>query len=387
MSDDIREVLQVDGSAGRRRRLLWLIPVGLVALGGVALALRPAPVQQWQTEPLTRGDLELEVTAVGTVEPLSQVDIGSEQSGTVVAVHVSANDPVRAGQVLAELDHALLAARVEEARANVATQQANLDKAIAVENQAHRDLERARRLSREGAIAQTEYDQALSAHEQAVASHNLAAAQLRASRVQADIAQINLDKTRIVSPIDGVVLRRDLEPGQAVVPTLGQTYFRVAGDLDHMKVEVEVDEADIDLVRAGQPATFTVPAFDDRTFEAQVLSVDLAPNADAEVVTYDAILGVGNQDKALVPGMSATATVGVQRYEAVLLVPGAALRFAPKDAEPAVLEEGLGRIWVADPDGQPRALSVVLGPTDGRRTLVEGADLREGLPVIVGAAP
>lgn len=385
---EVRASLTQSSGGGWR----WgLVLVAVLGLAGGAWALWPRSANSsdtWETRPIARGDLSLTVTAVGKLRPVDEVSISSELSGIVRHVYVDANDPVTAGQVLAELDTAILEAQRRQTHAQVDAADATAQQALVNVRATKTDFDRAQELFASGASSQAALDQASTAHQVAVANLALAEAQLRQSRAADHAARTNLEKARILAPIDGVVLERNVEPGQAVVSSLqAATLFTVARDLSKMTVEVDIDEADVGRIEPGQEADFTVAAFTDRVFDARVENVDLAPSSSTGVVTYKADLRVDNPDLELRPGMTATAAIRTQTYEDVLLVPNAALRFEPAGANLDAPEprEGrrVGRVFLST-GGEPHAVEVMPVATDGRRTAIEEGPLTEGEALVTG---
>ena len=409
-------------------RWLWL---ALLLLALVALALgfwsaaqqrQAAPV--FVTEPLARGNLVLNVSANGTLQPLRAVNIGSELSGTVRAVHVDINDTVRRGQVLVELDTERLQDQVRHGRAAVLAAQAQVAQAQASvreteasvrETQAQlQRLQEVARLSGGKVPSAAELDTARAAFErtQAVLERmraNVNSAQAAVEQAQANLSshETNLSKAAIRAPIDGVVLVRSVDPGNAVAASLqAVTLLQLAQDLRQLELQVSVDEADIGVVRAGQPASFTVSSQPGRRFAGSVSRVAFGATRTDNVVTYSTTIRVDNADLSLRPGMTATASIVAVERQGVLRVPNAALRFMPTAATTApagggVLASllprlpqqpprvarmdprpGLRQLWVLQ-DGQPVALQVSTGISDGRHTEVSGEGVVEGLAVIV----
>jgi HlyD family secretion protein len=398
-----------------QRSSLWLgIAALIVVAGGITYwqaqqQSKAAPV--YVTEPLKKGDITLTVLANGTLQPTRSVNIGSELSGTVKRVHVDVNDRIRAGQVLVELDTAKLVDQVTQSRAGLASAQAQLAQASATVKESRATLarfEEVARLSGGKVPSATELDSARAAVERAVASEAAARASVTESRAGLATTETNLSKASIRSPIDGVVLTRSVEPGNAVAASLqAVTLFSVAEDLAQLKLDVAVDEADVGAVKVDQKATFTVSAFPARRYPATINRVAFGSTKTDNVVTYTTTLNVDNSDLSLRPGMTAAATIVAQEAKGVLLVPNTALRFSPASgngatsANSSILSKlmprpprsgtktagtdrrggGPRQIWVLQ-DGQPVAMTVKTGISDGRNTEVSGETLSEGLAVI-----
>jgi HlyD family secretion protein len=333
--------------------------------------------RSYLTAPAEVGALSMEVTAVGTLQPLESVDIGSALSGTVAEVLVEQNQRVSAGQVLARLDAEPFEIAVSEARAMVASASASVRQAEASLEKARQDLERSRRLAEQGAASEVELLSARTQLELSQAGQEVARAQLLQAVAGLERAERSLGDAVIESPIDGVVLRRAVEPGQTVVSAMSAaTLFTVASDLSRMKAEVDIDEADVARLEPGQRATFTVSAWPERRFDAAVARVDLAPDPASAVVVYVAELHLDNPDGALRPGMTVTASVETGRLDEVVLVPSAALRFTPEGAP----SRG-SRVWTLE-GAVPAAIDVEVLGTDGVHSAVSG--LGADVEVITG---
>jgi len=409
------------GSGARRpgRRIALAVAGALLLLGvaGAALwawqqRLRVASAPRYATDAVVRGDLQLRVTANGSLQPTHTVGIGSELSGTVSRVLVDVNDRVRQGQLLVELDTARLRDQVSRSQAGLASAQARLAQAQATTAETRRKLERQRGIERlsEGAYpAPADLDAAQSASDRAVADEAAANAAVADARAAASVDQTNLAKASIRAPIDGVVLARNVDPGNAVAASLqAVTLLVLAEDLAQMKLQVSIDEADVGQVREGQHASFTVSAWPQRSWPATIRRVGYGSTTKDNVVTYLAELDVDNRDLSLRPGMTAVAAIAAIERRQVLLVPSAALRFTPAAsgagsaaASGAVLSRLMPRppstgaprragtnaaasrrVWVLR-DGVPVEVPVVPGLSDGRRTEIVGGELREGDTVIV----
>jgi HlyD family secretion protein len=419
---DISDVLGLD-EAPRGRRRVKLAAVALLLMAAVAAvvwysATRITGAVQYKTAPVTRGDLTVVVAATGTVQPVNQVDVGTEISGTVRTVEVDYNDRVKVGQVLARIDTDKLQAQVLQSQSTLESAQAKLSEAQATVVEVHDNLERFKRvreMSGGKVPSQREYDAAEAILKRALSNEETLKAQISEAKWKLSIDQTNLSKAVIRSPINGVVLKRQVEPGQTVAASL-QTpvLFTIAENLAQMEVQVDVDEADVAQVKVGQQASFTVDGYPGRTFSAVVKQVRYGPETVQGVVTYKTLLSVDNSDLALRPGMTATANITVNRAAKVILVPNAALRFSPPAAqETARTSESLisrlfprpprtsrppeiadtkskqQRVWVLR-DGQPLAASVVTGSTDGVTTEITGGDIAVGSEVItdiIAASP
>lgn len=377
---------------GRSGCVIAVLVVLLLVVAGIAfLFLRPEPPVQFETAEVTRGELTVFVTATGELSPTVSVDVGAEVSGLIEEVFVDFNDPVTEGQLLARLDVEQLQAQVTQSEAQLAQAEAGVLEAEATVAEARTDRERFAALAQRDTASRQRFEQADAALKRAQARVRSAEAQVRNAAAQLELNQSRLDRAEIRSPIDGIVLDRLIEAGQTVASSF-QTpqLFTIAGDLTQMELKVDIDEADIGRVAAGQRAQFTVDAYDDRRFEGAIVSVRNAPQEAAGVVTYEAVLEVDNPDLALKPGMTATADIVVETVDDALLVPNGALRFTPPSqreqiaAANADLPRGtrIYRVWMDRPDG-PEAVELEIGVTNGRQTVVTGGALSEGDALLI----
>ena len=362
---------------GRARRWAWrlgaLLVLGLLVAGGIAIyrrVTRPALVE-YRTAAVTRGDVEAMVDATGTVEPVRTVAVGPEVSGRIVAVHADFNDQVREGDVLVEIDPLPVEARRTEGQARLQAALAGMQQARATLADARRTLARYEPLEGTGAISGRELDTARNAVAQGAAQVANAQAQIALARASLASVATDLERTTIRSPVNGVVLTRSAEPGQAVAASFQPpVLFTIAQDLAHMELRLAVDEADIGRVAVGQSAHFTVDAFPDRTFTAQATSVRNAAETVQGVVTYEVVLGVDNAEGLLRPGMTASAHIVTSRTERALIVPNAALRFTPPEHTAPTSGP---TVWVrSTPLAEPSPRAVERGITDGQLTAIEG---------------
>ena len=402
---------------GQSRRLRW---IGITATALIVAAAAwfffqsqgSQPTGQYVTQGAATGNLVVTVSATGTLQPTTSVDVGSEQSGTVATVLVQENDRVTKGQLLAQLDTAKLRDAVTRSQAALVAAEAVVAQTTATVAESKAQLARLRRVAElsGGTIpSQQDLDTADAAAKRAVANEASARAAVTQARAVLTSDETNLGKATIRSPVDGVVLTRKVEPGQSVAATMTvPVLFTLAQDLTRMELQVKVDEADVGSVQLGQPATFTVAAWPGRQFPATLKRVGLGSTLTDNVVTYKTILEVKNDDLALRPGMTATASIVTANRENVLLVPNAALRFSPESRAAAAKGQqasfvsklmprppappprrdgasaaraGSPQVWVLEEDN-PRAVTITTGVTNGRLTEVTGGDLKPGMAVI-----
>ncbi|MDG4596675.1 MAG: efflux RND transporter periplasmic adaptor subunit [Candidatus Contendobacter sp.] len=418
---ELAKIIQSEPARGHLRALRWLIVAVVFALaGGGFVWFRSGPAAdaapQYQTEPLGRGNLRVTVSATGKLAPINQVDVGSELSGTIETVLVDDNDRVNKGQVLARLDLTKLQNQIAKSKAALTSAEAKVLQAVATVKESRASLGRLRqvaKLSGGKVPAPTELETAEATVDRAVADEASARAAVEEARATLRTNETDLAKASIRSPIDGVVLQRKVESGQTVAASLqAPVLFTLAENLAQMELQVDVDEADVGQVREGQPATFTVDAYPNRSYPARIRQVRFGAETVNNVVTYKTMLNVDNDDLSLRPGMTATAEIVTAERENVLLVPNAALRFTPPPPEAqsgggglvasllprpprglaprrqsANAKGGKGaarQIWVLR-DGQPVAVPVTVGSSDGRMTEVAGEGLEPGLPVITAS--
>lgn len=413
-TSDIDAILR---SGNRPRRRVWqIVGIGVVVavlavgawyLFGSDSATRGGTT--YTTDPATVTDLSIIVTATGTVEPTNQVELSSELSGTMGMVEVDYNDAVVEGQVLARLKTDQLEASVELAKATLAARQAEVLQAEATVAERQAVFKRAEELLAKNFTSTETYELAKADSERSAAALSAAQANLDIAAANLRIAESNLDKASIRSPINGVVLARDVEPGQIVASSLSApVLFTLAEDLTEMQLQVDIDEADVGQITGGEAAVFTVEAFGDREFSAQITQLRLSPETVEGVVTYKAILSVDNTDRALRPGMTATARITVEEIDDALTVANAALRYSPPaeeegggsgsgllglliprppssspvTSEPAA--DGTRTLWVLR-DGTPASVAVRTGSSDGDRTVIVEGEVSAGDAVITAA--
>jgi HlyD family secretion protein len=389
MNDRSQEVVDALGLEGARRNgRRWVaiaVAVALVAGVGVALYTRShrAGATQYVTDAVRQGSLVVTVTATGTLQPTNQVDVGSEVSGIIDRVLVDFNSTVKAGQILAELDTQQLDARVSSADASLAVAKASLSQAEATVVETSAKVARSRELAARNIASQQSLETDDAAARRAVAAVESAKAQVTSAQAQLKDAQTARSKAAIRSPIDGMVIAREIDPGQTVAATF-QTpvLFKVAEDLRRMELHLDIDESDIGQVHAGQHAQFRVDAYPGRSFEAEITSVRFDPRTVNNVVTYETVLSVANPELLLRPGMTATADILIAKKDDVLLVPNRALRFLPPDEAQLATSAHAPRVWV-ESGGNPSPISVTTSLTNGELTEIEPGPLAPGARVIV----
>lgn len=421
---DIAKTLELGGSpGGKRSRKKIMIAAAAILLAAIAAftlfkTFGHSNGIQYKTQEAQWGELTVVVTATGTLQPTNKVDVGSELSGIVKSVEVNYNDRVRKGQTLAELDTTRLEAQVTQSKAALEAAKGRVAQAQATAKEAREKLaqmKNLRKLSNNRIPAQVEMNAAEATLERALADEISAKASVAQAQASLDAYRTDLSKAVISSPINGVVLVRNIEPGQTVAATLqAPTLFTLAEDLTKMELHVNVDEADIGKVKEAQSAVFTVSAYPDRIFKAKITQARYGSTTTAGVVTYETVLSVDNADLALRPGMTATADVTVERLERVLLIPNAALRFTPPEravsnnkgsssglvgallprpprmgprTRPQTQSAGMvkkaqQKVWTLR-EGRPVAVPISTGSTNGAVTQVTGGDIKAGMPVII----
>lgn len=432
---------------GRSRLVVLGSGLTLAVLFGVYWLRPSTEAMELRILRLDRGPVRTLITATGTVRPVVSTNISTQVSGQVSEVQVDFNDRVTKDQLLARLDPQTFLARTreaeaqlavakaelasresalakaqaqlrqQEARRGVAQSEANSDRAR--QEEARRNLERRRTLASKGGVsdsdlqsAQTEFESAVALLEAAEGKLQVqdaeiagAEAEVTMARSQADYARatiqqreasleearVNLSRTEIRAPLDGIVIRRDVEAGQTVAASLqAPTLFTLAQDLAQMRIETYVDEADIGRLKMGQRAEFSVDAYPGRPFGGRVTSIRKAPNLLQNVVTYTVLVDAENPDLALYPGMTAVVRIVVDEVQDGVRIPNAALRFVPRDlpsgaAEPDTGTEGSWlQVWVPGGPNRVSPVPVLTGPSDERFTVLLEGELRAGDPVVIG---
>ena len=413
---DIAKVLEVDNLRAKQKiPKMWIIAAVLVSVIIIVAVFwrgsHSSNAIQYKTEEVKRGNLTVIVTATGTLKPTNnEVSVGSELSGTIKTVEVNYNSKVKIGQILATLDTTKLETQIKQYKAALESAQAKVLETQATIKEARSKLsqyQRVRALSNNKVPSQTDIDAQEATLERAIADDASARASVSQAKATLATYETDLSKSVIRSPINGVVLTRDVEPGQTVAAAMtAPTLFTLASDLTKMELHVNVDEADVSNIKEGQNATFSVAAYPNRTFDARIVRANYGSTTTSGVVTYETVLKVDNSDLLLRPGMTATADIVVQEIENALLIPSAALRFTPSLQEEKKSSGGLVSSILPHPPGSGNrkqgdngnkkrqnvwilkneklsAVSIAIGSANGGMTEVLSGDIQPGEAVVV----
>lgn len=388
---------------------LVVLLVAALSVGGYFYFKQP-PKVQFKTLKIERGSIVSAVSATGTLNAVVTVQVGTQVSGTLSRLYVDFNSRVRKGQPIAQIDTALFDSAVQQARGNALNAEANLAKARVTVADTKRTLGRNKQLLEQGIVSQSDLDAAQTAYDSALAGIKAAEAMLMQTRGSLKQAETNLNYSTIRSPVDGIVVSRNVDVGQTVAASFQTpTLFTIAQDLTKMQIETSVDESDISRLNVGQTASFTVDAYPEQQFEGTVIQIRNAPIVTQNVVTYVAVIGVSNRDMKLKPGMTANVSVQIRKKDDVLKIPSAALRFKPKTgkeekgakagrggaeatAEPGQKgSRGKGggnkgpsqKVYLLKADATPVAVSVTTGISDGGFVELAGGEIKENDEVIV----
>ena len=320
---------------GKRTRILGAAGILVVVLGALALGFSGRSSRlHYVTTAVDRGDIADVVGATGVLQAVTTVQVGSQVSGTIGSLGADFNSVVKKGHVIARLDPSLFEARLAQAEANLAAARANVERSKASIDDARQKFDRAKELAAENLLPPSDLDSAKAAYDSAIAQDRANRAAVRQAEAAVNQARVDLEHTVIAAPIDGVVLARNVDVGQTVAASLqAPTLFVIANDLTQMQVNASIDEADIGRVRVGQGASFRVDAYPDQVFSGKVQQVRLQPVTNQNVVTYNTIIAVKNEDLRLMPGMTATVSLAVETRNDALRLPTAALRFRPEGFE------------------------------------------------------
>lgn len=349
---------------------------------------------QYNTAKVDKGAISKYVTATGTINPVRTVLIGSQVTGLISQLFADYNSVVKVGQVLAQIDPIPFEHQIKKAEAALATAEASLEKARVNSINNRKNYLRSKKLFAKKVISINELDAVRTTYESGTADEKLAEAQVLQAKAALEIVKTDLKHTVIVSPLDGVVISRDVDIGQTVVSSFQTpTLFHIAEDLVHMQVNTNVDEADIGMVNLGQDAKFTVDAFPDDVFEGKVVEIRMSPVIFQNVVTYNTLIDVDNSSLKLKPGMTANTSILVSSTKDALRIPNASLRYIPSEflkteadkkaiTERKFAKKSSSHIWMLE-NGQLRQVAVKLGISDDIFTEILEGDVKEGQEVVI----
>ncbi|MBN1471286.1 MAG: efflux RND transporter periplasmic adaptor subunit [Syntrophaceae bacterium] len=368
--------------------VIFLLLIVGMAVGTFFYIHKDGKKAAYKTEKVSRGEIKSVVTATGTVNAVTTVSVGTQVSGTIKRLFVDYNALVKKGQLLAQIDPSMFQGQVDQARANLLSAQANMEKAVVNVTDARRTYERSRELFAQNFIARSELDTAETNLHSAEAQLKVNKAQVEQSKASLKIAETNLQYTNIISPVNGTVISRNVDVGQTVAASFQTpTLFSIAQDLTKMQINTSVDEADIGRVHTGQDVSFTVDAYPDTVFAGKVSEVRNAPTTVSNVVTYDVIIKVDNPQLKLKPGMTANVSITVETRHDVLRVPNAALRFKPavaaeKNEAREEKKRMIGtKVWILEKE-KTRPVQVTMGISDGNYTEIISGRLEAGQDII-----
>lgn len=390
---------KLSAGAKKLRFIAVFIIIAAAAGGGAWWWFNREPVLQYKSVPVVRTTLQSTIQATGTLNPVETVDVGTQISGKIEQLYFDYNSEVKEGQLIALMDSATQSAAVAQQEAQLAAAKADVLDAEAALEVAERDLRRTEELAKRDLIAKSEIDADRSTWLRAKATLEANKARVMQYEATLDQSKITLGYTRIYSPVDGVVIAKNVEVGQTVAASYETpSIAEIARDLTQMQVEVNVDEADIGGVKEGQLAEFTVDTYPRDTFSGNVSQVRLSPSEEDNIVTYTVIVKVDNPDGKLLPGMTANVSLIMDKRDGILVVPNSAFRFRPVDTSASVElgpPPGPGghksnvaavtapAVYILDDKNKPVKAEVERGITDGQNTEVV-TGLEEGQRVITG---
>lgn len=353
--------------------IILLIIIGIISFAG-------SKQVKYKTKPIERCTITEVVEASGTINPVNTVSVGSTVSGLIKEIYVDYNDVVKKGQILAQIDPANFEATVQQNQAQINNAKANLSKLQAIANYDQKQYIRYKNLYAKNFVAKSELDEKLSTYQSDIAQINAAKAQINQYQASLKTALTNLGYTKIIAPVDGTVISREIDLGSPVAASFqAPELFTIAQDLTKMQIEVSVSEADIGRVEEGQDVTYTLDGYPDSTFTGKVTQVRLSPTTESNVVTYTVIVDVNNEDLKLKPGMTANVSIITDKSENVLCVPNMALKFTPDINGPKYKNQG---IWILE-KGKPKRIEIETGAYNDSSTEIISEKIKEGSEVIL----
>jgi len=366
------------------KKLIIISIVIILVITAILLGFKKKSSAAYIEQPLTRQTITETVEASGVINPITSVNIGAQVSGMISALYADFNSEVKKGQLLAEIDTSLFEAQVDQARANLQNAQASYNQAKSVADNDKKTYQRYKNLYQRNYVAKSELDLAESTYYSNAAKVQAASAQISQRQAELQTALTNLKYTKIISPVDGVVISREVDEGQTVISNMQtQTLFVVAQDLSKMQIETNVSEADIGQVKEGQDVEYTLDGYPDLILKGKVKQVRISPTTVSNVVTYGVIIEVDNDDNKLKPGMSANVSIITNKSENVLCAPNMALKYTPNPSPNAPKFEKQG-VWVLK-KGKPERITIKTGVRNESFTQVISNELSEGDKVIVSS--
>jgi HlyD family secretion protein len=363
----------------KRYVIVAIIIIALILFGTLSVA--KSKQTKYQTQDATRCTITEFVEASGTINPVNTVSVGSTVSGLIKEIYVDYNSEVKKGQLLAQIDPATFEAQVQQNQAQINNAVANLAKLQAIADFDKKQYERYKTLYAKNFVAKSELDEKLSTYKSDIAQISAARAQINQYQASLKTAQTNLGYTKIIAPVDGTVISREIDLGQPVAASFqAPELFSIAQDLTKMQIEVSVSEADIGKVKEGQEVTYTLDGYQDSEFSGRVTQVRLSPTTVSNVVTYTVIVEVDNEDLKLKPGMTANVSIITNKSENVICVPNIALKFSPNTDGQKYKNQG---IWILK-NNKPQRIDVEIGASDDSKTEITKSTLSEGDKVITG---
>lgn len=362
----------------KRHIITGIVIIAVLTTGTIAVT--NSKQVKYKTKPIERCTITEVVEASGTINPVNTVSVGSTVSGLIKEIYVDYNDVVKKGQILAQIDPANFEATVQQNQAQINNARANLAKLQAIANYDQKQYVRYKNLYAKNFVAKSELDEKLSTYQSDIAQINAAKAQINQYQATLKTALTNLGYTKIIAPVDGTVISREIDLGSPVAASFqAPELFTIAQDLTKMQIEVSVSEADIGRVEEGQDVTYTLDGYPDSTFTGKVTQVRLSPTTESNVVTYTVIVDVNNEDLKLKPGMTANVSIITDKSENVLCVPNMALKFTPDINGPKYKNQG---IWILE-KGKPKRVEIETGAYNDSSTEIISDKIQEGTDVII----
>ena len=362
----------------KRHIIIGIVIIAVLTTGTIAVT--NSKQVKYKTKPIERCTITEVVEASGTINPVNTVSVGSTVSGLIKEIYVDYNDVVKKGQILAQIDPANFEATVQQNQAQINNARANLAKLQAIANYDQKQYVRYKNLYSKNFVAKSELDEKLSTYQSDLAQINAAKAQISQYQATLKTALTNLGYTKIIAPVDGTVISREIDLGSPVAASFqAPELFTIAQDLTKMQIEVSVSEADIGRVEEGQNVTYTLDGYPDSTFTGKVTQVRLSPTTESNVVTYTVIVDVNNEDLKLKPGMTANVSIITDKSENVLCVPNMALKFTPDINGPKYKNQG---IWILE-KGKPKRVEIETGAYNDSSTEIISDKIQEGTDVII----